>query len=52
MSRLSTFSELLKYIVAQKKFWLIPIIIVVVILGALVLFTENSVLAPFIYSLF
>ncbi|WP_296381244.1 DUF5989 family protein [Winogradskyella sp.] len=36
----------------QKKYWLIPIIIVLVLLGILVVFTENSVLAPFVYSLF
>lgn len=52
MSKFVTFKALLKFIIAQKKFWLIPMLIVLVILSALVLFTENSVLAPFIYSLF
>nr|WP_244543022.1 DUF5989 family protein [uncultured Aquimarina sp.] len=36
----------------QKKYWLIPIIIVLVLLGALLVFTENSVVSPFVYSLF
>lgn len=36
----------------QKKFWLIPIIVVLILLIILVLMGENSVVAPFIYSLF
>ncbi len=37
---------------ARKKFWLLPIIIVLVLLGALIVFTESSAVAPFIYALF
>jgi hypothetical protein len=36
----------------RKKFWLAPIIFVVVILGALIVFSEGSAIAPFIYTLF
>jgi hypothetical protein len=36
----------------RKKFWLMPIIIVLVLLGALIVFTESSAVAPFIYALF
>ncbi len=36
----------------RKKFWLLPIIIVLVLLGALIVFTESSAVAPFIYALF
>lgn len=36
----------------QKKFWLFPIIIVLILLTVLVIMGENSVVAPFIYSLF
>ncbi len=36
----------------RKKFWLLPIIIVLVLLGALRVFTESSAVAPFIYALF
>ncbi len=35
-----------------KKFWLLPIIIILVLLGALIVFTESSAVAPFIYALF
>ncbi len=37
---------------ARKKFWLLPIIIILLLLGALIVFTESSAVAPFIYALF
>ena len=36
----------------RKKFWLLPIIIILTLLGALIVFTESSAVAPFIYALF
>ena len=36
----------------RKKFWLAPIIIVMVLLGALIVLTQGSAVAPFIYTLF
>ncbi len=36
----------------KKKFWLLPIVIILVLLGALIVFTESSAVAPFIYALF
>ena len=36
----------------RKKFWLAPLIITLVVLGALIVFTQGSVIAPFIYTLF
>ena len=36
----------------RKKFWLAPLIITLVALGALIVFTQGSVIAPFIYTLF
>lgn len=36
----------------RKKYWLIPIIVVTVVFGALIAFAEGSALAPFIYALF
>ncbi len=44
-----TFWDFLK---TRKKFWLAPIIILLLLLGALIIFTESSALAPFIYTLF
>ncbi len=45
-------SELWGFMKVRKKFWLMPIIIVLVLLGALIVFTESSAVAPFIYALF
>ena len=36
----------------RKKFWLAPIIVVMLLLGALIIFAQGSALAPFIYTLF
>ncbi len=36
----------------RKKWWLAPIIILLILLGALIVLTEGSALAPFIYTLF
>ncbi len=36
----------------HKKFWIIPIVLVLMLVGALILFTESSVISPFIYTLF
>ncbi|NOG84104.1 MAG: hypothetical protein HND49_09940 [Planctomycetes bacterium] len=44
--------ELWAFLKVRKKFWLLPIIIILLLLGALIVFTESSVVAPFIYTLF
>jgi len=48
--------ELLKdlwgFMKARKKFWLAPIIIILLLLGALVVLSQGSAVAPFIYTLF
>ena len=36
----------------RKKYWLAPLIITLVLLGALIIFTQGSAIAPFIYTLF
>jgi len=51
-SKFYIFIELLRFLKHQKKYWLIPIIIVTVLLGVLILVGENSAIAPFIYTLF
>ena len=45
-------SELWAYMRRRKKFWLGPIIVILLALGALVVLTEGSAVAPFIYTLF
>jgi hypothetical protein len=44
--------ELCSFMKERKKFWLLPIIISLVLLGSLVVFTSGSAVAPFIYTLF
>lgn len=45
-------SELWGFMKERKKFWLLPIIIFLVVLGSLIVLTEGSAVAPFIYTLF
>ncbi len=52
MSKISMLQELWGFMRVRKKFWLAPIIIMLLLLGALIVFTETSALAPFIYTLF
>jgi uncharacterized protein DUF5989 len=44
--------EIWSFMRVRKKWWLLPIIIVTVLLGALLIFAQGSVLAPFIYAIF
>lgn len=49
---ISFIREFWAFLSVRKKLWLAPIIIVMVILGALLVFAQGSVVAPFIYTLF
>ena len=49
MSFIKEFFEFLK---VRKKYWLLPIIIILFIFGGLVVLTQGSALAPFIYTIF
>lgn len=49
---MSFLAELWAYMRARKKFWLIPILLAMVILGTLLVIAQNSAVAPFIYTLF
>jgi hypothetical protein len=44
--------ELWTFMRAKKKFWLMPMILVLLLLGALIVLSQGSVLAPFIYTIF
>jgi hypothetical protein len=44
--------ELWMFMRERKKFWLLPIVIVLVLLGGLVVLTQGTAVAPFIYTLF
>jgi hypothetical protein len=49
---MSILKELFTFLKQEKKYWLWPLIIVLVSLGLLIVLVEGSALAPFIYSLF
>lgn len=52
MSKLLIIKEFWQFLKVRKKWWLLPIVIFLMLLGALIVFTEGSALAPFIYTLF
>jgi hypothetical protein len=52
MGKARVFSELWQFLRHEKKFWLAPILVVFVLFGLLIVFSQTSALAPFIYSLF
>ncbi|MEP6571452.1 MAG: DUF5989 family protein [Gemmatimonadota bacterium] len=52
MASSSLSRELWAYMKVRKKWWLLPLILVMVLIGALVVFAKGSVLAPFIYTIF
>ena len=52
MSKLSILSEFWAFLKVRKKWWLTPIVVVLVLLGFLIVFSQGSALAPFIYTLF
>ena len=49
---MSFIKELWAYMRARKKFWLIPILLVMAIFGGLLVLAQGSAVAPFIYTLF
>jgi hypothetical protein len=52
MSKGRVLSEFWLFLRQEKKYWLVPIVVVFVLFGLLVLFSQSSALAPFIYTLF
>ncbi|WP_229855132.1 DUF5989 family protein [Candidatus Sulfurimonas marisnigri] len=49
---MSLFKELLIFLRVRKKLWLSPIIIIMLLLGALIVLVQGTAVAPFIYTLF
>jgi len=52
MGKLSILKEFWSFMIERKKWWLIPIVVFMLLLGILVIASENSAVAPFIYTLF
>jgi len=49
---LSFARELAAFVITRKKFWLLPILLVMALFGALIVLKQGSAIAPFIYTLF
>ena len=52
MSNMTLARELWLFMRVRKKWWLLPIIVIMALLGALLIFAQGSALAPFIYTIF
>ncbi len=52
MGRASTVTEVWYFLRTRKKYWLLPIVIVLLLLGLVIALTAGSALAPFIYTVF
>jgi hypothetical protein len=52
MSKTRILGEFWRFLRVRKKYWLAPIVVVLVALSLLIVLTQGSALAPFIYSLF
>jgi hypothetical protein len=46
------FRDMFRFLTRRKKFWLLPVILVLLIMGGMLVLAQGSVLAPFIYTLF
>ena len=44
--------EFWEFLIVRKKYWLLPIIIVLVVFGMLIILSQGSAIAPFIYTIF
>jgi hypothetical protein len=52
MGKASILKELWDFMKTRKRWWLLPIVVMLVLLGLLIVLTEGSAIAPFIYTLF
>ena len=52
MPNQSLVREFLEFLKVRKRYWLFPIVFMLILFGALIVFTESSAVAPFIYALF
>jgi Family of unknown function (DUF5989) len=52
VSKVRIIAEYLQFLRERRKWWLLPIAVLLILLGALLVLTQGSALAPFIYTLF
>jgi hypothetical protein len=51
-SKLGILGELFQFLWQNKRWWLIPVLVVLVVIGVVLIFSQSSAIGPFIYSLF
>lgn len=49
---LELIKDIWDFLKVRKKYWLAPLIFIIILMGAIIVFSQGSVLAPFIYSIF
>jgi len=49
---MSFIAEFFRFLLVRKKYWLLPIILVLVLFGGFIILSQGSVIAPFIYTIF
>ena len=52
MNFLDLIKDIWDFLKVRKKYWLAPLILTLIIMGTLIFFTQGSIVAPFIYSIF
>ena len=52
MNKISILKELFEFLINNKKWWLMPIVLILVMFGTIIVLAEGSALAPFIYAIF
>jgi Family of unknown function (DUF5989) len=52
LSKLATLREFGSFLKTRKRYWLVPLLVMLIVFGALLIFAEGSAAAPFIYTLF
>ncbi|MBN1105437.1 MAG: hypothetical protein JXL84_18645 [Deltaproteobacteria bacterium] len=52
MKRQSLLGEFYEFLKVRKRYWLLPVVVMLCLMGMLIIFTEGSAVAPFIYALF
>ena len=49
---ISFFREFMTFLIKRKKFWIYPIVLILLLFGSLLVLTQGTVVAPFIYTIF
>ncbi|MCX6908201.1 MAG: DUF5989 family protein [Verrucomicrobia bacterium] len=52
MAKQSLLRELIQFAMREKKWWLVPLLVILVLIGGLIIFAQSSALAPFLYPFF